>query len=483
MNFKIITYLLCSILSVSSCTMPIKEVTQLQEHALIYPDYMDVTIPTNIAPLNFRLENPGAQTRVQLTFEQQTIEIVGKKGNFKIPERKWKRLIESAKGKSIYVTVLTKEESSWYSYKPFTINVVESEIDPYVAYRLIEPGYESWNRMGIYQRNLENYTETAIIENKMTDNSCMNCHSFCNQDPEKMLLHLRGSHSYTMLINDGEIEKLDTKTPQTISPFVYPSWHPSGDLIAFSVNKTAQSFHTNDKNRVEVYDLESDIILFDVKTQEIITTPLLFSKVSFETFPNFAPDGKTLYFCTADARDIPKDYDSVKYNICSISFDAETRQFGDKVDTLYNANKDGKSASFPRVSPDGKYLLYTLSEYGNFSIWHKSADLHLIDLSSNEHLPMHTLNSPDVESYHSWSSNSRWVVFSSRREDGLYTRPYIAYIDKDGKGSKPFIMPQKDTYYYERLMKSYNIPEFITGKVKKQGFRVNRRLKDKSQKI
>ena len=88
----------------------------------------------------------------------------------------------------------------------------------------------------------------------------------------------------------------------------------------------------------------------------------------FETFPTFSPDGKTLYFCTAEARPIPQEYSEVKYNLCSVSFDPVTRAFGAQVDTLYNAKSGGMSASFPRVSPDGRYLLYTLSGYGNFSI-------------------------------------------------------------------------------------------------------------------
>ena len=61
------------------------------------------------------------------------------------------------------------------------------------------------------------------------------------------------------------------------------------------------------------------------------------------------------------------------------------------------------------------------------------------------------------------------MIFSSRRIDGLYTRPYIAYIGKDGKVGKPFLLPQKDTEFYDRFMMSYNIPEFITGKVKVGG--------------
>jgi hypothetical protein len=77
---------------------------------------------------------------------------------------------------------------------------------------------------------------------------------------------------------------------------------------------------------------------------------------------------------------------------------------------------------------------------------------------------MTELNSPDVESYHSWSSNGHWIIFSSRRDDGSYTRPYIAYF-KDGKASKPFILPQKYPDFYMEFFKSYNIPEFMVNPV------------------
>lgn len=163
----------------------------------------------------------------------------------------------------------------------------------------------------------------------------------------------------------------------------------------------------------------------------------------------------------------------MKYSLCSISFDPETRRFGHQVDTLYSSEQatvqitgaEHKSASFPRVSPDGKQLVFTLSEYGNFSIWHKDADLYRIDLDSGVMHRMDEVNSDDVESYHSWSSNSRWLVFSSRRIDGLYTRPYLVHIDENGKTGKPFVLPQEDPDFYSRFMFSYNIPEFVKGKV------------------
>jgi dipeptidyl aminopeptidase/acylaminoacyl peptidase len=165
---------------------------------------------------------------------------------------------------------------------------------------------------------------------------------------------------------------------------------------------------------------------------------------------------------------MPKSFEEVKYSLCRVDFNPDSRAFGQVVDTLYNAADGGKSVSFPRVSPDGKYLLYTLAAFGNFSIWHADADLHMINLQTGIHDSLTLVNSPEVDSYHSWSSNSRWFVFSSRRMDGLYTRPYISYIDANGKACKPFLLPQKDTDFYLQFMKSYNIPEFVTGKVKKQ---------------
>ena len=456
-----------------SCSDAVHDARQLDTPPVIFPDYTDVTIPCNIASLCFKLTDPCEKANALFDNGKQRLEIKAKNGQFSIPLHTWKKLIKDACDATLHITIQAQTKGQWVRYQAFRISIAPETIDPYLVYRLIEPGYGIWNEMGIYRRCLENFDEQVIINNKRTGNSCINCHSFCMQNPEKMLLHLRATYPCTLLIDGSHIEKLNTNTEQTVSALVYPSWHPSGKYVAFSVNNTKQAFHTTDPNRVEVYDLASDVVVYDVKKHEIITCPLLFSDSIFETFPTFSPDGKTLYFCSADSCRMPYEFDKVKYSLCAISFDPESRRFGAVVDTLYKAKvQGGKSVSFPRVSPDGKFLMFTLSGYGNFSIWHKEADLYMMNLQNRCLIPMDTLNSNDVESYHSWSSNSRWVVFSSRRMDGLYTRPYIAYINPDGKPAKPFLLPQKDVNFYHRLMKSYNIPEFVTGKTPINGYQL-----------
>jgi Tol biopolymer transport system component len=216
-----------------------------------------------------------------------------------------------------------------------------------------------------------------------------------------------------------------------------------------------------DKNRIEVFDAASDVLVYDVKNHRIITDSLLFSKQAFETFPSFSPDGKTLYFSSSEAQKMPDDFKKVKYSLCSLSFDASTGQFGNRVDTLFSASSMGKTAVFPRVSSDGNFLAFTMADYGNFTIWHKEADLCLIDLRTGGTKSLDVVNSPEAESYHSWSNNGRWLVFVSRRDDGLYSRPYIAFIDNDGTAHKPFIVPQAHPDFYLNSLKSYNVPEFI----------------------
>jgi hypothetical protein len=163
---------------------------------------------------------------------------------------------------------------------------------------------------------------------------------------------------------------------------------------------------------------------------------------------------------------MPRDFKTIKYNLCRIDFNPDNQTFGTEVDTIYSVRKEGRSAKFPRVSPDGKFLVFTVSDYGNFSIWHHDADMFIYDFSKKMYIPLNEANSNDTESYHSWSHNSRWLVFSSRRDDGLYTRPYITYIDENGKAHKPFMLPQEDPDFYRSFMFSYNIPEFIKGEVK-----------------
>ena len=130
------------------------------------------------------------------------------------------------------------------------------------------------------------------------------------------------------------------------------------------------------------------------------------------------------------------------------------------------AAREGHSVSFPRPSYDGRWLMYNKADFSVFPIDHKEADLWLMDLSTGETRPIDEVNSPFSESFHNWSSDSRWFLFSSRRADGLYVQVYLSSIDSTGHCTKPFVLPQKNPRkYYHNTLYSFNVPDFTKRKV------------------
>ena len=418
----------CMLLACSSRPENVQHVDRLPE---IYPDYTGVTVPVGIAPLNFSMADDS--------FTDIDVEVKGKKGgslhangsfaDFDIDE--WHQLLTENRGSQLLVSVSARKEGQWYQYKDFPIHVSQYPF----------------------------------------------CHTQNRTNPDQYVFHVRGAHGATVIHTMGRDEVLQARNDSLGGSMVYPYWHPSGRYCTFSTNKTAQIFHMANNKRIEVYDTSSDVFVYDTQEHVAIKDSLLTKKDWMENTPAFSPDGKCLYFITTPTRNYPQDYDKVKYSLCRVAFDEATGKIGNQVDTLVNAALTGKSATWPRPSYDGRYLMYTQLDYGYFSVWHPEAELFLIDLKTGDNRPMNEVNSRRSESLHNWSGNSHWFLFTSRRDDGLYTRLYFSSIDEHGKATKPFLLPQRNPKeYYRGLLYSYNTPDFTSRPVKMDAREMGRRL-------
>ena len=306
---------------------------------------------------------------------------------------------------------------------------------------------------------------------------CVNCHTAHQTDPQQFVFHVRGGHGATMFQMNGQREWLKASNEQLGGSMVYPYWHPSGKYCAFSTNQTRQAFHVTPNERIEVFDLSSDVFVYNPVTHEILTDSLLQTKDWSENSPVFSSDGRTLYYMTCKQQEYPAHYKDEKYNLCKINFNPETGKFGEKVDTVFNAVAIGKSMTWPRPSYDGKYILFTLMDYGYFSIWHEESDQWLLDLQTGETRELKEINSTKADSYHNWNVNSHWIVFTSRRDDGYYSRLYLASVDDQGHFSKPFLLPQRHPKaYYEESVYSFNTPDFTKTKVDFDAYKAGREI-------
>ena len=446
----------------------------------IFPDYCNVTVPYNIAPLNFMLpadEYEACVARFTMPDGQQ--QTYGHGVKVQIPEEEWHTMLNASKGKSIKVEVWGQKDSEWLSFNPFEIHVAEEPIDDYISYRLIEPSYVAWSFMEIAQRNLTSFEESQIFNNEITMNDrkigqCINCHSYQNYKTDNMLFHVRLSNAGTVIVKDGKVSRVNLKRDYTISGGVYPAWHPTAKLIAFSTNKTRQAFHTAHPNKIEVYDEASDLILYDVETDSVQVVSN--DSTLLEVYPTWSPDGKYLYYCKSVPlpeemrdKDIRTTYPKIQYNLYRRSFDVATHNFGDE-ELVYDAASQDKSATLPRISPDGRYILFAQGQYGCFHIRHNDGDIVCMPLDQGlpltQTVDLSKVNSEGrPDSYPSWSSNGHWIMVASRREDGNFCRVYFAYFH-DGKAEKAFLMPQEDPELNTFLLKSYNRPEFMVEPVR-----------------
>ena len=458
----------------------------------IYPDYRDTVVPANIAPLNFDLcEKDADKVRIVVSGADASGNIeseiaVFSDSKIRFSQRFWKETTRRFSGKKLAFSTYIESDGRWSKLDDWTIGISADPIDPWVSYRKIAPGYEYFSDVALWNRNLETFEERAFFRARLaSERTCVNCHSYQNYRTDAFLFHMRFNKAGTVFGVNGDLVKRDLKAEGMDSGCSYCAWRPNSLHVAFASASTFQTFHTVSPDRIDVLDGFSDLYLYDVERNELksIVPP---GDEFLDTYPSWSADGSSLYYCSAKNpgfsterfvrnpseqnpdrnRETLLIREKIKYDVKRVSYDEKTGKFGSP-ETVFAASELDKSALFPRLSPDGKTLLFTVTRYGCFPIWYLDSDIWALDTTTGEARSVDEINAPNAsDSYHSWSSSGRWIVFSSRREDGSRTRLYFSHFDETGNFSKPFLLPQKDPIENFNNTRSHNVPEFTLEPVK-----------------
>ncbi|UCG26919.1 MAG: PD40 domain-containing protein, partial [Bacteroidales bacterium] len=331
--------------------------------------------------------------------------------------------------------------------------------------------------------DISSNTESPIIMENL--HVCGNCHSFTS-DGKTLAMDVdysndKGSYVITSLEEETQLsaEKIitwsDYKREDNERTYgMLSQISPDGRYIISTV-KDLSVFVPRDENLTYsqlFFPLKGILVYYDTLTKEFKALPGADDREYVHSSATWSPDGKYIVFAKAKAihddesgNDGSGIVDTIKaYNLLHSFFD-RTRLFkydlyripfnngkGGKAELLVGASENNKSNYFPRFSPDGKWIVYCQAE--SFMLLMPDSKLFIIPAEGGTPREM-TCNTDDMNSWHSWSPNSKWIVFSSKKR-GPYTDLYLTHIDENGNDTPPVLLENLSIKY-----RAVNIPEFV----------------------
>lgn len=315
------------------------------EDAPVFPDYRGVTIPANIAPLNFVLRNQPERVEVSLQGKTADFTVIGQGEKVQFPSREWRSLLEKERGNRIRVQVKALVGGEWLAYEPFVWQVARDDADAFLTYRRTDVGGDCQIR----ERSVADFHERTLADNSLLGGIAL-----------------------------GALGKAS----------------PGATLAAFAYGARGEGWVVSDGG---------------------------------------------LLRRTAD---------------CPEALRRRETFAGDTLRVFRH----------PRLSPDGEWLLYTVcpadSARDSTLARLPRCELRLMRLSDGRIDSLRAVNAGGAEPPYGWASGSRWFVFSSKRDDGFYQKPYICHVDSAGRAGKPFLLPMREPAEYDYALCSFDAPEF-----------------------
>ncbi|HVC46357.1 MAG TPA: tetratricopeptide repeat protein [Terracidiphilus sp.] len=209
------------------------------------------------------------------------------------------------------------------------------------------------------------------------------------------------------------------------------------------------------------YPTRGVLAWYDTKTKKLAPLPGADDPDYVQTSAFWSPDGKYLVYSRAAARDpYPEGFKVSKYaddpNETQIQYDLYRIPFnngkGGKPERIIGASENGMSNNFPKVSPDGKWIVYV--ECKNGLLMRPDSKLYIVPFNGGVARPLAS-NLPVMNSWHTWAPNGHWLAFSSK-SPSFYTHLYLTHIDDQGNASPAIVV--EDATASNRAV---NIPEFL----------------------
>jgi tetratricopeptide (TPR) repeat protein len=309
---------------------------------------------------------------------------------------------------------------------------------------------------------------------------CGNCHSFArdgsvlgldvdygNDKGGYAILHV----SEQMVLNDEKIitwsdyEREDGELTFGLLSQV----SPDGRYVISTVKDRAVFVATPGIEFSQLFfPIKGILVVYDTKTRRYAPLPGADDPEYVQSNPTWSPDGKWIVFARTkayrksgvtdassvllDEHDVPEFVESqepFKFDLYRVPFN-EGR--GGAAEPIAGASHNGKSNFFAKFSPDGKWIVFCKAE--NYMLLMPDSELYIVPAAGGEARRLRA-NTRRMNSWHSFSSNGRWLVFSSKANTP-YTQLFLTHIDEAGESTPPVVLER-----FTGEDRAANIPEFV----------------------
>jgi hypothetical protein len=329
--------------------------------------------------------------------------------------------------------------------------------------------YASHNLESIEWRigDISNYKKPRTLLTGV--NNCGNCHSFSNNGKylgiDFNYLNDKGGYAISTIDKETKIDKDNFMSWNMYSDNTGKS---SGFLSALSPDGRYVISTINDKpitnfrdHNFRFFPVEGVLAVYDRQSNEIWELHGANDPAFVQCNATWSPDGKTIIFAKAPAltKEEQNDHTLIKEyaeGLKDFKFDLWSMPFnngkGGQAKPIKGAGNNKKSNYFPRVSPNGKWIVFTQSE--NFMLRQLDSKLIIVPFDGGEAREL-DCNLPEMNSWHSWSPNGKWIAFSTKYFSQA-TSIALSHINDEGFASPPVILQN-----FTDAKKAANLPEFV----------------------
>jgi Tol biopolymer transport system component len=432
---------------------------------IVYPEDGSLFPPNLCAPY-VEWEDPRNnlwQVVVEVGSQTERFTFVTRARRWRFPSELWQRLRRDAvtRDARLQVKGLKLDEAGERAGPVEGSEIVHFRIsgdpaDNYIVYRLVAPPFSSAKTPDLFVRDLRKDKPKLFLSARRK--YCVNCHSFSSKQGNrgKLGLQVRSldapGQKLPVYLGVYDIDRgggYRVQLPFEIQMTTFMAWSPDNTKLAFSANQKIAAL------KPVLYETQlagmstSDVAIYDLTRDEAYLLPGASDPNVLEIYPRWSPDGRTIVFSRSPMGYHPAD---IPFELYAIPVDGGKDSVPQPVEGAAN---NGRSNYFPRFSPDGKWFSFCQCDGGD--LIRSSSDIYL--KPGNLKGPAHRLecNVPyAADSWHSWSSSSRWLVWASKREGGIYANLYLTHIDETGHASPAIRVPVP-----KNPDASFNIPEFV----------------------